>query len=378
MKQRLHGHYLTRLEFKKFAFRKFISKRKIFIKERKVQLKKSFLSVLFGVSFLVIFCGITEAKAAEGDVGFSVQANIPANQVDKKQTYFDLKMKPKQKQTVEIEVMNSSNEEIQVEASVNYASTNQTGVIDYTKNDLTKKDKSLKYPLPSIAKIPDDQKHLTIPINGKKTVKVTIEMPSESIDGVILGAVQFKKKNTTENKQTKGISLKNEYSYIVGMQLTETDKQVTPHMNLLSIKPALVNYHTTVVAKLQNDQPVIIKNLSIDAKVYQQNSDKMLYQTKKADMIVAPNSNFNFGIDWKNKPLKEGKYRLKMTATNGVETWEWDEAFTIGKEGQDLNKDAVNLKQNNGWLYVAIAAGAFLIVLIIILVIRKRRKNKEK
>lgn len=341
-------------------------------------MKKSFLSVLFGVSFLVIFYGITEAKAAEGDVGFSVQANIPANQVDKKQTYFDLKMKPKQKQTVEIEVMNSSNEEIQVEASVNYASTNQTGVIDYTKNDLTKKDKSLKYPLPSIAKIPDDQKHLTIPINGKKTVKVTIEMPSESIDGVILGAVQFKKKNTTENKQTKGISLKNEYSYIVGMQLTETDKQVTPHMNLLSIKPALVNYHTTVVAKLQNDQPVIIKNLSIDAKVYQQNSDKMLYQTKKADMIVAPNSNFNFGIDWKNKPLKEGKYRLKMTATNGVETWEWDEAFTIGKEGQDLNKDAVNLKQNNGWLYVAIAAGAFLIVLIIILVIRKRRKNKEK
>ncbi|CCQ19927.1 26S protease regulatory subunit 6A [Listeria monocytogenes N53-1] len=61
-------------------------------------------------------------------------------------------MQPNQKQTVEIDVMNSSNEEIQVEAAINYASTNRTGVIDYTKNDLTKKDKSLEYPLPELAK----------------------------------------------------------------------------------------------------------------------------------------------------------------------------------------------------------------------------------
>ncbi|MBC2190979.1 DUF916 and DUF3324 domain-containing protein [Listeria sp. FSL L7-0229] len=339
-------------------------------------MKKSFLSLLFIVPFLVTFSNFTEAKAAEGDVGYSVQAKIPANQIDKKQTYFDLKMKPKQKQTVEIEVMNSSNEEIQVEASINYASTNRTGLIDYTKNDLTKKDKSLKYPLPELAKIPDDQQHLTIPVNGKKTVQVVIEMPDESIDGVVLGAVQFKKKNTTETKRTKGVSLKNEYSYIVGMQLSETDKLVKPHMNLLSIKPTLINYHTAVAAKLQNDQPVIINNLSIDAKVYQQNSDKMLYQTKKAAMTMAPNSNFDFGIDWGNKPLKEGKYRLKMTATNGVETWKWNETFTIGKEGQDLNKEAVDLQETNEWLYVAIAAGTLLVILLIIFLIRIRRKEQ--
>ncbi|EDN8188120.1 DUF3324 domain-containing protein [Listeria monocytogenes] len=341
-------------------------------------MKKSFLSLLFIIPLLVTCGNFTEAQAAEGDVGYSVQAHIPANQIDKRQTYFDLKMQPKQKQTVEIDVLNSSNEEIQVEAAINYASTNRTGVIDYTKNDLTKKDKSLKYPLPELAEIPDDQKRLTIPVNGKKTVQVMIEMPAESIDGVVLGAVEFKKKNTKETKKTKGVSLKNEYSYIVGMQLAESDKQVKPHMNLLSIKPALLNYHTAIVANLQNDQPVILENLSIDAKVYQQNSDKLLYQTKKANMKMAPNSNFDFGIDLENQPLKEGKYRLKMTATNGVETWTWDEAFTIGKEGQNLNKEAVNLEKTNTWLYVAIAAGVVLIALIIILVIRKRRQKQEK
>lgn len=95
-------------------------------------------------------------------------------------------------------------------------------------------------------------------------------------------------------------------------------------------------------------------------------------------MKMAPNSNFDFGIDLENQPLKEGKYRLKMTATNGVETWTWDEAFTIGKEGQSLNKEAVNLEKTNTWLYVAIAAGVVLIALIIILVIRKRRQKQEK
>lgn len=78
-------------------------------------MKKSFLSLLFIIPLLVTCSNFTEAQAAEGDVGYSVQAHIPANQIDKRQTYFDLKMQPKQKQTVNIDVMNSSNEEIQVE-----------------------------------------------------------------------------------------------------------------------------------------------------------------------------------------------------------------------------------------------------------------------
>ncbi|MBC1472705.1 DUF916 and DUF3324 domain-containing protein [Listeria seeligeri] len=340
-------------------------------------MKKSFLSLFLLIPLLVTIFPMLDVKAAEGDVGYSVQAKIPNNQVDKKQTYFDLRMKPKQKQTVEIEVKNSSNEEIQVAASITYATTNRTGMIDYTQNDLTKTDKSLLHPLPEIAKIPDDQRVLKIPVNGTKVVQVNIEMPEETIDGVVLGAVKFTKKVTDETKKTDGVSLKNEYSYIIGMQLSENDNKVTPNINLKSIKPALVNYRTAIVAKLQNDQPVIIKDLSVDAKVYKQGSNKVLYQTKKADMTMAPNSSFDFDIDWENKPLEAGDYRLKMTATNGVETWKWDEKFTIEDKDQALNKEAVNIEQSNPWLYVSIAAGILLIFLIIILIARKRRKNNN-
>lgn len=148
-------------------------------------MKKIFFSLFLIVPLLFGLFPVSQVSAAEGDVGYSVQAKIPTNQIDKKQTYFDLKMKPKQKQTVEIDVKNNSNEEIQVEASVNYASTNRTGTIDYTKNDTSEQDESLKYSLPQIAKIADDQKLLTIPVNGTETVQVTIEMPKDTVDGVV-------------------------------------------------------------------------------------------------------------------------------------------------------------------------------------------------
>ncbi|KXS57681.1 hypothetical protein AWJ02_07490 [Listeria monocytogenes] len=342
-------------------------------------MKKSFLSLLFIIPLLVTCGNFTEAQAAEGDVGYSVQAHIPANQIDKRQTYFDLKMQPKQKQTVEIDVLNSSNEEIQVEAAINYASTNRTGIIDYTKNDLTKKDKSLKYPLPELAEIPDDQKRLTIPVNGKKTVQVMIEMPAESIDGVVLGAVEFKKKNTKETKKTKGVSLKNEYSYIVGMQLAESDKQVKPHMNLLSIKPALLNYHTAIVANLQNDQPVILENLSIDAKVYQQNSDKLLYQTKKANMKMAPNSNFNYSVDWENQELKPGKYKVHLVAKNKEDKWEWTKEFTISSDqAKKANKAALGLEKDYTWMYIVGGVLLFILLIITTYFVGKRAAKKKQ
>lgn len=93
-------------------------------------------------------------------------------------------------------------------------------------------------------------------------------------------------------------------------------------------------------------------------------------------MTMAPNSSFDFAIDWENKPLEKGEYRLKMTATDGENTWKWDQKFTIDEKGQDLNKEAVNIEKSNMWLYVGIAAGIFLGLVVIILIIVRRRKKR--
>ncbi|MDT2191624.1 DUF3324 domain-containing protein [Paenibacillus larvae] len=56
---------------------------------------------------------------------------------------------------------------------------------------------------------------------------------------------------------------------------------------------------------------------------------------------MAPNSNFDFPINWENEPLKPGTYRLKMKAVAGYEKWEWDQTFTIGEDAEVLNNMAV-------------------------------------
>lgn len=46
-------------------------------------------------------------------------AVIPENQIDKNQTYFDLKMQPGQKQTIQVQMKNDTNKEVVVESFAN-------------------------------------------------------------------------------------------------------------------------------------------------------------------------------------------------------------------------------------------------------------------
>lgn len=72
---------------------------------------------------------VTSHKTDE--VGFSVEAKLTQNQIDSNVTYFDLKMKPEDTQTLEVEVKNTSSEEITIKVQTITASTNRNGIIDY-------------------------------------------------------------------------------------------------------------------------------------------------------------------------------------------------------------------------------------------------------
>ncbi|WP_277620224.1 DUF3324 domain-containing protein [Listeria cornellensis] len=219
---------------------------------------------------------------------------------------------------------------------------------------------------------------LTVPAKGSKKVEIEVTMPEKSYDGIILGAVQFKKvdKSNDESKN-EGISIQNEYSYVVGVRLSETKQKVDPNLNLVSTKPGLVNYHTAVISKIQNDTAIPISNLDIEAEVFKGNSGSVLHKTEKKGLVMAPNSNFDFAIDWEDKPLETGNYRLKMTATNGEETWSWDENFAIKSESKSLTEQAVNQEETTSeWLYVGIAV-AIVGLLSFMIVILKRRKKQD-
>lgn len=95
---------------------------------------------------------------------------------------------------------------------------------------------------------------------------------------------------------------------------------------------------------------------------------------------MAPNSNFNYGIDLKNQPLKAGKYNIKLRVTSNKGSWLLSKNFEITRqEVAKYNDKAVELPENNNWwLYVIIGIMIVIILLLIILLWRKSRKDKEQ
>lgn len=66
-------------------------------------------------------------------LAFTVKTNLPANQIDKNNDFYQLKMAPGQKQTVTATVYNTTNKPTTVSINVQTASTSINGTIDYSK-----------------------------------------------------------------------------------------------------------------------------------------------------------------------------------------------------------------------------------------------------
>ncbi|EUJ63234.1 hypothetical protein MCOL2_03036 [Listeria fleischmannii FSL S10-1203] len=167
---------------------------------------------------------------------------------------------------------------------------------------------------------------------------------------------------------------------MIGVLLTENDKEVKPDMQLGEIKPSQINYRNVLKANLQNSQPIILKNLNIQARVTKKGSNKTLHETNKTDMRMAPNSNFNYGINWENQEFKAGKYTLHMTAKSNENEWKWTKDFEIkGDEAKALNNKAVELEKDYTIWYIigAILLGLILLILVFLLGKRSSRKKDD-
>ena len=330
-------------------------------------------------SFVFIFLGILSAVsvfASEG-VYFSVSSVIPKNQINKNLSYFDLKVAPSSSQELKVKIFNNKDHEIKVKAMVTPATTCRNGFISYT--NLTNYDESLRHPLSDILKL--DQSEYVVPAGDFATATALLSMPAESYDGIILGGLVFTKADDsfkTAEKSQMAAQIENEYQYVVGVMLSENDNKVIANMNLKYIKSTLVNYHTGLAVNLQNDTSVIIPNLKISGTVYKKGSSEIYKSAEKENVKMAPNSNFDFMVDWKNHKFEAGEYRIHVVAQNEEYFCEWDENFVITPEqANDTNKDAVDLvSSNSNWVYILLAALVLALVAFLSFIIGCRCKCK--
>lgn len=95
---------------------------------------------------------------------------------------------------------------------------------------------------------------------------------------------------------------------------------------------------------------------------------------------MAPNSNFDYSVDWENQALKPEKYQLQLVAKTVDGRWGWTKDFTISSdEAKTAKNTALGLEKDYTWLYIV--GGILLLLLLItatyLLVNELRRKNKK-
>jgi hypothetical protein len=284
-------------------------------------------------------------------------------------------MKPGQKQILKVQIKNNTDKNIVVEAKANSAITNSNGIADYSISN-PKVDDTLDIPFTNIAKV---KKETKIQAKSEVTVEITIEMPKQQYDGVILGGLHFSEKEDEEQakKEDESIQINNKYAYVIGVLLRETDKVIKPDLKLNEIKPTQINARNVVTANLQNIKPAMLKSLSVDAKVYTEQGKKILHETKKENLRMAPNSNFDYAISWDHLAFESGTYRLEMKATDGDQTWDWTRTFTIkDNTAEKLNTSAVDVEGDNTIWYF-IGGSILLLLLIIFIFFLAKRSRKE-
>lgn len=312
-----------------------------------------------------------EASEVDQDVvGYSVEAVLPDNQRDGGNSYFDLLVEPEETYKLEVVIYNHQDQNLVVDITPTTASTNRNGLIVYEPQE--EYDNSLTYPISELISI--DEEQVTVPANESKVVATTLQMPEKAFEGSLLGGLEFKKVINDETTN-QSVQINNQYAYVIGLQVTEDEAKIAPNLNLLGIEPALVNHHTAVVAQIQNNQPVIISGLSMEAEVYREGENEPIKTASLENALFAPNSTMDFTIDWENAYLEPGNYRLKMYASNKDHEWKWDETFTISEEQSKISDEAVELEKEN-WLLPAIFIAIIVILLIIIGILLYKYKKK--
>lgn len=349
----------------------------------KKYVKQSIFFLLYISCLLVSTPQTTYAKEETSGIGYSYKIIKPQNQIGNA-GYFDLRMSPEQNQTVEIELYNMTEEEISIDLTVNSAKTNSNGVVEYGPTKI-ETDKSLKYDLKDIAKVPEK---VTIPPKTTQKVPVEITMPNEKYDGYISGGIYLQKSETeTEkkaNESTQGVV--NKYAFIVGMLLSESDVKVKPELTFNKIYAGLTNYRNAFLVNFSNTEATYIEGMTIDAQILKKGSDEVSYEAKKENYRMAPNSSMTFPINLNGESFAAGDYVGRILVTAGDRKWEWEENFKVTqKEAEKYNAEDVTLIQDRGinWqLLLMIAGGILLILIVSYLLIRylsnRNKKNRKK
>ncbi|MCA6775460.1 DUF916 and DUF3324 domain-containing protein [Enterococcus mundtii] len=342
-----------------------------------MKLTKKNVRYLWLLAIFFFFLPIS-VQADETALNIYATPLFPDSQVDEGKGYYDLNLAPNQKETLRLEIGNTSAEPIRIQVTPHTTYTNVLGNVEYGK-DAQEADPTLVH---TLADLMESSEVIELAGNETKTVEIPLQMPEEAFEGFLAGGLRIaeQKDETAETDEGEGVAIKNEFAYVVGVVVSNNRDSVQPELELLDVFADQLNYRNVISATLQNFTPTFVNQLAVDATVKRAGENEVLYEAKKEMMQMAPNSNFNFPISLEGDRFRSGNYILELTANSGENEWSWTREFTIeADEARKFNREDVMIDSSISWWMVGtIFLLLTVLVLLVYLILKRRNKDKKQ
>lgn len=304
---------------------------------------------------------------------------LPSNQINKKLSYFDLKVKAGEKQTLELVIQNNDTKDKKVKVEINPAFTGASGNIVYNV-DRKEKDESMKLSLSDIAKTDGE---VDIEAGQQKTIKIQLDIPKEPFEGIILGGINVSESGNKETKNKKS-NLNSKFSYSVAIQLRENDKLPEPKITLNNVYSTTEYGKNIVTLHLINPMPILMDHITYQAFVRAVGEEEVLIHKEEKDYRFAPNSSFDFKMAWNQDKIKAGRYVLNLVVKDKKNNKEWnfkEEFILTADDAKRINSESVIVKKSNSqwqlWLIIVILLILVIVIGLFYLKSKKVKRNKK-
>lgn len=317
----------------------------------------------------------TTVSADSNEIPFSVSP------VGEDKGYFDFQVTEGFQQTIYLEAHNLTGHPITLLITPINASTSSYGQIVYNVNAKKNQFVNLKVPLSQYISV---KEKATIPANSSE--KIPLEIQLESIEnGTVLGGIHVIAEDetfATEEIQQKGATfqIKNQVAYVIGVKL-QTPELAIPEFSFKNVRIDIQYNNPKLFIEMTNSAPAVIKDLSGTYEVFDKKG-KLILADSFTKLKMAPNTRFEYGIDWVDGKIKPGKYTVKLSGiVDGKKITAEKELIIEDKEKfNDYNKEADKEKKEKEGTNSFTWWGYFLTALIagfIFFLIGRRSKSRD-
>ncbi|MGX7151273.1 DUF916 and DUF3324 domain-containing protein [Enterococcus ureasiticus] len=295
--------------------------------------------LLLGISFLLFqpIISFSEETATKSINGFSYEVLFPENQKNEKAGYYDLLVQPGDKQTVQMKLVNTSNQPMKIDITVSSAKTNGNGVVTFGPSEL-KTDASLKQDLSKLMTGPKD---VLLEPKSNQIIDFAIEVPSEGFEGYVAGGIQLKPVLKEDESSKKEKVIMNKFAFVIGVLLSESETiAIKPELKLNDVSLKLKDAEYTLFMNMSNTKSVFAEELTATVQIRKKGETKTILEMEKKNVRMAPNSMMELPVFLEDQKVTAGEYTadVKVTSKTG-QSWKWARNFSFSKiEAEQISK----------------------------------------